>query len=242
MHEIQQILEGIGFHEKEALVYLACLELDGAANTEIAKKTKLNRITNYEILKRLQNKGVVTSFKKRNGKHFVAIDPRIVLKQHKEKLALLEESLPELLSFTNTLPHKPKIYFLEGIDGIKKIYDDSLQARKEILTYTNPEDIRKLLGDTYIDKYVQERVKRNIRVRGFAPDDTSGQAEQKVAPSVLRQVKLFSRDRYPIHNEIMIYNDRIALFSGKDRMGLIIENESLANTFRSIWEMQWNKE
>src|SRR3990167_6961020 len=113
MASFSTILEGVGFDDKEAAVYLACLELDGAANTEIAKKTKLNRITNYEVLKLLEKRGVVTSFKKRRAKHFVAIDPRIVLKQTKERVAVLESSLPELLSLTNSLPKKPKIYFLE---------------------------------------------------------------------------------------------------------------------------------
>ena len=92
----------------------------------------------------------------------------------------------------------------------------------------------------YIDKYVGERVKRSIKIRGFAPDDLYGQKERSLGQSVLREVKLFSKEKYKVNNEIMIYDNKIAAFSGKDKMGIIIENGALANTFRSIWQMNWD--
>ena len=134
---LQKILEGIGFDDKEATVYLACLELDDGSNTQISNRTRLNRITNYEILKRLEKRGIVRIFLKKKKKHFVAVDPRIIVKQVKEKLALAEAAVPEFLAGANKIAKKPKIYFFEGIGGIKSIYDDSLNSKSEILSLTN---------------------------------------------------------------------------------------------------------
>lgn len=240
MDNIQKIIKDIGFDDKEAIVYLACLELNSAPNTQIAKKTHLNRITNYEILKRLESKGVITSFKKRHAKNFIAIDPRILIKQAKEKILLAEKSLPELLSISNKLVKKPKIYFFEGIDGIKTIYEDSLNARTGILTFTNPNDLYYFLGRKYMENYVKERARRNIKVKGLAPDDEAGKEAKDIGNIVLRDTKLFPKEKYQIQNEIMIYDDKIAVFSGKDKIGLIIENEALSSTFRNIWQMNWD--
>jgi sugar-specific transcriptional regulator TrmB len=237
---LQTIIEGIGFDSKEASVYLACLELDGAPNTLIARKTRLNRITNYEILKRLEKRGVVANFSKKHTKYFRAIDPRIIIKQTKEKIALAEQATPELLGIVNHLVKKPRIYFFEGIEGIKTIYEDSLNAQTEILTFTDPKGIRALLGDKYINTYVAERVRRKISVRGLAPDDAMGKKEQELGQTLLRTVRLFADDQYPITNEIMIYDHKIALFSGEDEIGLIVENKILAESFRNIWTMAWD--
>lgn len=237
---LQKILEGIGFGDKEAAVYLACLELDGGSNAQIAKRTGLNRITNYEILKRLEKRGVIRAFLKKRTKHFMAVDPRIVIKQAKEKLALAEAAMPEFLAGMNKITKKPRIYFFEGLNGIKSIYEDSLNSKTEILTFTNPQDIESILGKKYVDRYVYERVKRKIAVRGLAPDDSAGKHAKAIGEMVLRNARLFSKEKYDISNEIMIYDNKIAIFSGKDKIGLIIENKDLSETFRNIWKMSWD--
>ncbi len=238
--KLSEIIEGLGLHKREAAVYLACLEVDGSANSSISQKTGLNRITNYEILKRLEKRGYVKSFLHRGARHYSALDPRDVIQQVRNAVSRAEAVLPELLSTMNQLSKKPKVYYVEGINGIQRIYQDSLTARTDILTFTNPKDIRQLLGDDFIDRYVQERVKRKIPVRGLAPDDVLGQHEAEIAKKVLRQIRLFPADKYSIQYEIMIYDNKIALYSGKDALGLIIENAVLAQTFRSIWDMAWD--
>lgn len=234
------LIEGIGFNAKEAEVYLACLESGDATNTRIVQKTKLNRITNYEVLKRLERRGIIASFLKRGVKHFFAIDPRIVIRQAKERVTSTEQALPELLSVANQLRKKPRIYFFEGIDGIKAMYENSLHAKREILTFTSPKDIRHLLGDDFVDRYVTERVRRNIAVRGLASNDEFGEKEKIIGSKVLREVRLFSKDRYKIYNEVMLYDDTMAIFSGHDEVGVIIENKDLVTTFKNIWQMAWD--
>lgn len=238
---LEKILEGIGLNNKEATVYLACLELDFASNAQIARATKLNRITNYEILKKLVEKKIVASYKKRDTKYFIAVDPRVIIKQAKDKILLAEDSLPEILSVANQIGRKPKIYYFEGIDGIKNIYDDSLTAKGTIFTFTNPKDVEDLLGKDYVEDYLQNRVKKGIKVKGLAPDNKYGKNAKEVSSYLLREARLFSDEIYKITNEIMIYDDKVAIYSGSDQIGLIIMNPMLASTFRNIWQMAWDK-
>ncbi|MFH1947349.1 MAG: helix-turn-helix domain-containing protein [Candidatus Magasanikbacteria bacterium] len=237
--ELKKAIAGLGFDGKEAVVYLACLELDGADNSDIAKKSKLNRITNYEVLKRLEKHGAVGSYKRRGAKHFLAVDPRVLFQQSKEKLKIAEDLLPQFLAITNNLSDKPKMYFFEGLDGIKNIYHDSLQAKGEILTFTNAQDIEELLGK-FLDNYYEERLKRKIKVRALAPADGRGRHAKQVGSRVGREVKLFDKNKYNISNEIMIYNDKVAIYSSRDKMGVIIQNTVIFATMKNIWQMVWD--
>ena len=239
--DLQKIIEGLGFEDKEAIVYLACLELDYASNSQIASRTKLNRITNYEILKRLEKRGVIATYLRKEKKYFMAVDPRLIVRQVKEKVKIAENALPEILSIVNRIKKKPKIQYYEGIEGIKNIYQDSLNCQTEILTFTNPRDIYNFLGKEFSNEYVNERTKKRIRVKGLAPNDQYGEEAKKEGYEVLRETRLFDKKSYDIKNEIMIYDDKIAIFSDVDEIGLIIENEKLAKTFRSIWQMAWDR-
>jgi sugar-specific transcriptional regulator TrmB len=240
MENFRQLLENLGLNKNEALVYLSCLVFDGAPNSTIAKETKLNRITCYEILKRLERRGFVNSFKKRGVKSFVPTHPNILVKQAKDRLLETEKSVGDLSSLRGAYIKKPKVLFFEGITGIKNIYEDTLLHSKKIFTFTNPGDIRGLLGDKYINSYVKERVKKNITVQGLAPNTDVGKREKENDNESMRATKLFDRSKYSIENEIMIYEDKVALFSGQDKLGIIIESKSIANTLKNIWQIAWD--
>jgi sugar-specific transcriptional regulator TrmB len=238
---LQNLIEDLGFNAKETSVYLAALELNGAPNSAIAKKTKLNRVTNYEIIKRLERRGAVAQYKKRGTRYFLAVDPRTIIGRAKEHVRQAEAALPELLALIHASASKPKVLFFEGSEGLQSMYLDSLNARTEILTFTNPKDLRKAFGSAFIDTYVAERTKRRIRVRGLGPDDEYGKAEKTIGPRVLREVKLFPHSDYQIGNEIMLYDDKIVLFSARDQIGLIIQNQTLADSLKNIWRMTWDR-
>jgi sugar-specific transcriptional regulator TrmB len=235
------LLAGIGFTPSEASVYLACLELGGGAASGIAVRAKLNRVTTYEILKRLQKRGAVTKYLQRKVWHFLATDPRVVVKQARERVSRAELHMPDLMENLMQRVRRPKISYFEGIDGIKAMYDDSLTAKGgEICTITNPKDLRQLLSDLGHDNYVAERVRRKITVRGLAPDDSYGKREYVLGPKVLREVRFLPIEKYPFHNEIMLYDDKVAIYSGVDEVGIILENESIAGTWRAIWRIVWD--
>ena len=46
---------------------------------------------------------------------------------------------------------------------------------------------------------------------------------------------LIPKEDYPFKNEINIYDDKIAIISHEDKMGVIIQNANIAETQRSIF-------
>ena len=50
---------------------------------------------------------------------------------------------------------------------------------------------------------------------------------------------MISAEEYPFKIEINIYANRILIVSIKDKMGVIIESESISPTMRMIFRMCW---
>jgi predicted DNA-binding transcriptional regulator len=55
-----QVLEQLGFSEKEIIVYVSLLELDTALVRDIARKADINRTSCYDILMGLAKRGMIS--------------------------------------------------------------------------------------------------------------------------------------------------------------------------------------
>ena len=237
--DFKKELSHLGFSDSESAVYLALLELGSGSNTQISRKAGLNRITTFEVLKRLSQKGIVSGFKMKGVMYFGALNPQILIKQQRESLGVLEKGLTELIQ--NKADYKrPKITTYSTKEGLKQIYEESLLSRGEILTFTNSKEIKEYFGSDYVDNYVKQRVKKGIKVRGFAPSGEVGEQDKLEGVELLREVALMP-EHHKIKNEIMIFDDKVALLSTKDEMGIVIKNQSIAESLRTVWEMMWEK-
>lgn len=122
-------LEEVGLNKKEAILYVALLELGEANLQTIANKAKLKRTTVYDIIKILKEKGLLSTSKRGKRNYYYAENPRVIKTIFEEKINKLEGALPELLSIANLIEKKPKIQFFEGIEGIKNVYRDTLEYK-----------------------------------------------------------------------------------------------------------------
>ena len=71
-------LEKTGFTDKEALIYVSLLELDGAFPSRIAQYSGLKRATAYDVLTALTIRGLVNEIEKKN-KLFYQIEIFLIL-------------------------------------------------------------------------------------------------------------------------------------------------------------------
>lgn len=71
----EQSLKNLDLSEKEAVVYLASLELGSSTIQEIAKKSQISRSTAYEVIESLIKKGLMSSLTKGKKKYFSAAAP-----------------------------------------------------------------------------------------------------------------------------------------------------------------------
>ena len=122
------VLQEIGLTESEAKVYLALLDLGNSTRGDIVNKSQIAGSKVYEILERLQAKGLVSIYVKKNIKHFKPTSPKNILsylEERKQKLKELEDEataiLPALFAKFNASKEEQEVELLTGFKDRKSV-------------------------------------------------------------------------------------------------------------------------
>ncbi len=239
--KIKEALEQINISGKKADIYLACLEMGGATAYAIAQRVNLKRPTVYDLIAQLSREGLVYKVIKGKKKYYYPSDPAKLLQKIKEKEDNIKLILPALQNLYKAPKIKPSIKYFEGNEGIKEMYEDSLNSLKkgdEILAYMG-EDVLKNMP-RFSSYYVNERVKRGIRIRGLFKKGVFLKKYLDKNTQQLRTAKILDEKYFPVDNEINIYANKVAITNyGKKSFGMIIESEEIARAQRAIFELAW---
>ena len=171
--ELLHILQNNGFDKEEAQLYLIGQKVGGAPASDYAKRAKLNRTTVYNMLEHLVQRGLFTVIRKKRSKVYAPVAPEHISVESRKNADALERIVPELQALAGPAHRRPKVRFYEGWEGVKRVYQDTLTAKSEILNFANSGLIRQFWPE-YDDVYVAKRVERNIHLRGIATGDRAG--------------------------------------------------------------------
>lgn len=237
--EIHQTLENLGFSRNEAKMYLAALEAGTASAQTIAAKARLKRTTVYSLLDALIAKGFVVETKESGKTRYVAESPENLVQTFERYQQNLHKALPELKAIHNTKAVKPKVQFFEGRDGILKIYEDTIREKPNVILELNTSELFTALPENFPKEYVAERLKHHIRAQRLAPEDKHWTAHKANDAKEISETKLLPPEQFAIPVEINVYNDKVAVMSYSDEMGLIIESKGIAQAMRTVYTLLW---
>jgi len=239
------LINNLNFSEKKALIYLTLLELGEAVVVDIAKKANLKRTTVYNILPELIQGGFVKITKKNKTKYFFVEDPRQLKTEAEEKLKNIEKIVPELESIQSILPYNPKIVFLEGIGGMKDLYEDVIKSVKpgdEILSFVGLTNVYQFVPKEVAKRYIDNRIKKKVINRIIASNNLVAKEWQESAEKDLRIIKVVEKN-FDFQADMKIYGNKVAFLSFKENfMGAIIESREIAQLQKAMFEMAWKSE
>jgi HTH-type transcriptional regulator, sugar sensing transcriptional regulator len=240
------ILKKIGLSDKEIKVYLKLLEYGAISVRSLAELTELNRGTTYDILKKLQEIGLVSFYHQDTKQKFVAEDPDKLYKvindqedELKKAKSKIKEMIPELKSLQEKGGNRPITKLYESKDGIRQILEDLLQTmetekNKEYYVYSATkasDDINKAFPE-----FTKQRIKKGINVKAISLAKGGG-------------VYGLDERRWLATNEesatfIIIYAGKCAFISrdsSGNPVGVIIENLAIYETQKIIFLNLWEK-
>ena len=245
--DLKTSLEQIGLKENQIKTYLTLLQMGEANIQEIAAKTKIKRTTTYSILDVLVAKGLVVFVDKGYHRAYYAENPKKVSLYFQEKQREIKDQekrfsdiLPELNSLYNVHATKPKIRFYEGVEGLKQIFEETLELKKgeETLAYSSAELVHDYL-DEYIKDYLVRRATKGITQRAIVKDSPEARVHQKNDKVELRKTIIIDGEKFPFSNEINIYANKLSIISYKELLGVIIESGEISKTQKAIFELAW---
>ena len=129
---IELELRKLGLTEKEVRVYLAGLELGPNSVQNIAKMAGLTRPTTYEIIKKLEEKGLFVEGKEKKKRFFIAQSPERILGILRIKKREMEEKEREFIRIIAALEakySKEEIKTYKGKEGLKILEENLKQVK-----------------------------------------------------------------------------------------------------------------
>jgi sugar-specific transcriptional regulator TrmB len=241
------IFKKLGLEEKEAVIYLALLKHGASSVRHLALLTKLNRGTVYDILKKLQEAGLVSYFHKDTKQNFVAEEPEKILKLVASRQAELDQAaskvkqlIPELKSLQEKGGDKPVTKFYEGRAGVRFILDDILSSLREMKLSEyyvySAAGVREDVYEAYPD-FNKKRIKNKIKANTISLSSGGGTYG-------LDERKWLKTEQTGTGNMtyILIYSDKCAFISRDSRnnpVGVIIENKMIYETEKTLFMQLW---
>jgi len=251
----KDIFTDINLAPSEAIIYEYLLKNGESPAGEIIKKTPLKRGLVYKILDNLVEKGLVIEKRsipsKKQGRnkisHFMPNHPeklREFIENEKKRFNkaknTLEANMPTMISDFNLISGKPGVRFFEGIEGIKKVLEDTLTSKETIYSYSDIEAIVKYT-EKMNDTYIKRRSELKIKKRGIVVDSPFSRNYLKNYFSDITENRFISHEIFPFNSVMQIYDNKVAYISlsKKTKIALLIEDKNIYKMHRSLYELTW---
>ena len=239
------ILRKAGLSEAQAVIYQCLLKNGAMTPSKLAEETRQSRENCYAVTKRLVELGLIEQTKDKKA-NFRVLNPSTLetLVEKRRKIMaknekFVKDNLSSLLDIFYANNEMPGARTLEGIEGIKEVYNDNLRVKKDLYLLRTPADI--VLGrdgiDSFMHEYREKRALLGIHTYALTPIDKQAVKNAKTGRD---EATLFHRTWMPENDyeapvEIQVYGDKTALISfGETQMATIITSPIIAEAMRQL--------
>ena len=237
------IFKKIGFSDKEAKIYLSLLSLGPSSVRKLAEISEINRGTAYDILKSLQDKGIVSYYNKDTKQYFVAENPEKLhdlVKKQQDELSSVDSQLEKMISELHALHNKggdrPVARYYEK-NEINKILEDVLatceESEEKLYRIYSAEGMREYLYESF-PTFSDVRIAKGINVKVIA----IGEGGELRGLDERKWIKTNEETK----TYIIIYPGKtayISLNTKSEPIGVVIENNGVCKTQKLIFDNLW---
>jgi predicted transcriptional regulator len=223
-----------GFEEKEAEIYLAVLELGKATVTDISRKSGIKRTTIYEYLNKLSSESLLYKTTRKKRIFYAAENPDKLAKILEKRKRKISSILPQLQEIYSVSRHQPQIRFYEGIEGLRTIYDEITQTSHTVYGAFSAEKYFKLFNEEDNDKFFQNIRENGGQIRDLIENSPTGKKHAKSEfYKGIGTPKILPKD-FDLSVDLMIAGNKVAMLSLVNLIGVIIENQEIADLQRNF--------
>ncbi len=227
------ILKQIGFLDAEIEVYKSLLRLGPSMAGRIHKETGLHRTHIYDLLEKLREKGIVSTFIQSGKKHYQAAPPNRLLSYIDEKKSEIKSLLPELDKLINLPKEETQIELFKGKDGLKTVLQEVLKKKEDycvmgsikqfelILEFALPSFLKQIEKLKITEKIICDKRERIEKIKTGKYKYLDG--------------------KYLFPSSFWIYGNKVAIFVWHlPYFVIVIKNKDVSNTYKSYFDFFWN--
>ncbi|MCK4670462.1 MAG: hypothetical protein KAT43_04620 [Nanoarchaeota archaeon] len=234
----QEILEKLGFTPAESKVYLTLLQLGPTKVGKIIEKSGLQSSTIQYTLLSLIDKGFVTYILKGKIKIYQSVDPKIVLKEFREREKKFEEILPQLEAKQKLHEEKQEAEIYEGWKGINNLFNVLIEdAKKGDEFYFYSVDVEEMREETmkFFATRDAKRKEKGLIVKGLA--------KRELKPYFKKRKNLKMRyAEFLIPININLCNNKMVIVTWTEKpTGILIKSKQIVESQIKSFNQIWNK-
>lgn len=239
------ILKKAGLNEAQAEIYNYLLVHGQLTPAELAEGTEQSRENCYMVAKRLVELGLIEQIDDKKAKYRV-LNPsalEVLVEKRRKIMAknekFVKDNISSLLDVFYANNEMPGARTLEGIEGIKEAYLDTLRVKKDIyLLRTKAYSvIGSKTGDGFLSDYRKELPLLGIHTYALTSihKDAIKKAKNGLDDASFYHRTWMPEEDYTAPVTIQAYGDKVALISfGETQMATIITSPVIAEAMRQI--------
>jgi len=243
--DIKNLLLELGLDEVEAQIYKILLYKGKKSILNLSREINLPRSTVYRICENMVLRNLLEWTVKYKSKEIKAVSPKdlenylIPFKQKYEKMNLALNNLIKVSTNLNLNPLETEVRYYKGIDGMKQLIWNTLQAKDTIFGYT-PWGRDLFTGTKFENRYASEAKKRNIQDMVI----TNKRGVTLYKKFLKGKIDCIQRVRIAnmyITSDVYIYNNVYAVntWMKGEISGVEIENEEICKLQKGIFKNMW---
>lgn len=246
-----QTLINIGLSAHEAEVYSVLLTIGKSEINRIRMKaTGINRSNLYAVLDNLVEKGVVLEYTAGNRKSFAPAPPQELdrlLEKQRSRVAMTEKEfeyfLPDLQREYYGAMKRPTVVIEEGIEGIKKVYENMLRY-PHLPSFTviseakpHPDLISWIQTD-----FGKRRIKSGQFLYQLVADSPFAHMKQSKDAEEKRKTVIIKKDEFPFGAELALFGEsKVAHISNSEneQLAFVIDSKSVYQSILAMFKLAW---
>ena len=246
--KIKEALSLINITGRESMVFLELLEHGVSTAAHLAKRMpSIPRTSIYDIIKTLQNQGLVSSFERDEEIHYQVENIEHVADSIEAQKRELTEKQNMLRSVSDLFQqmkvgtvYEPGIRHFEGKQGILAILRELQKARQETRTIVDITSVYKTFPQMLIEDNLKDFQTYNILKKDLMIKSREAERYLKVAPLSPTHLVKWLPTGMQFKTDTLIWEGHVAIIDYSDRLsGIIIDNPTISQTFLAWFEMMW---
>lgn len=238
-------LKTLGLSERESRVYLALLDLGPTTTSKVIRKTGIASSKIYDVLEKLEHKGLVTHIIERGKKTFHPTNPEKLFDLIKEKEKAVSEVLPTLKLMFEKTAEEVNAEIYKGKEGLKQILEGILKEKKTLYAMGTGGQASIILP--YFIPHFYQRAKNNqIKIRALSIDNekTRKQAKELVKEFSNMQFKFLPKQMKNLMI-VLIYSDKVVIIPLTPSiesvpLAILVKSKESAESYVDYFEWAWN--
>lgn len=241
MKSVESLLNQLGLTDDEINIYLLSLKKGALTLQQVQNDLALTLLSINSAVDELIRKNILSRSSKGDENYIQSEHPEKVITVLQQNLSNQQRALEDLKNYKAELESDmsaeiPSVKFFEGKQGLFEMLDEfNAMKTPEALLIFSPEHVHEAFSDEERTTQISRRIEKKISTRSIRSSLKDAPCEMD-----LSKQKIIPAEKFPMLSDIEIYDDKVAIASLKEPYhGVIIESKSIADSFRSIFELAW---